>query len=238
MDIETQNSLKLAVLAMLGTLVFSLVAYAIMAMQLPVFLDESISLADYQPFLKILIAANIIQFVMQPVLLTFFINEAGELENFTKTGLIENAWKVNAIGVLIIIIGAGIMGWAMASMFPGWDLMTITDPSVFYGNAIKMMNWSMFVQSLGFGIPVFYFLLSKYLAKDEIPFSKKENLSDLVGIVYAVVSCIPAVILAISALSSPIAGIFGIISTFVGILWCIVLFMALMQRDLPDVPED
>ncbi|MFX0101150.1 MAG: hypothetical protein ACFFCS_16360 [Candidatus Hodarchaeota archaeon] len=237
MDIETQTSMRYAVIGAAISFGISLIAYCIMVTLLPHYLSGGdMYLADYSSFLRILIMANIIQFVMLPVLLTFFINDAGELENFTKTGLIENAWKVNVLGVFIILVGAGIMGWAMASMFPGWGI--VGDPNAVYGNAIKLMNASMLIQSLGFGMPVFYFLLSKYMARDEIPFTKMEIRADLIGIVFSVIMFVPAVIMTVSAIAFPIAGVFGIISTIVGIFWCMLLFIALKQRDLPDVPED
>ncbi|MHA1791237.1 MAG: hypothetical protein ACTSVI_01250 [Promethearchaeota archaeon] len=236
MDRETSIGMKLTVLGAGISFIISLIAYIKMSLLLPEQMAMSIALADYQSFLNILIAATIIQFVILPVLLTFFINDSGELENFTKQGLIEDAWIVNIIGVITMIVSGGIMGWAMSSLFVGWK--PIADPQSVYAPAIRLMNISWFIQVLGFGIPLFYFLLSKILAKKEIPFKKNETIADFIGLIFSILIIIPPALLIISNLNIGIAGLFGIMAVCIGVVWCLLYYVALDKRELPDIPED
>ncbi len=113
------------------------------------------------------------------------------------------------------------------------------------------MVWSLFIQRLGFSIPLFFFLLSKFLARqrpgevapegkriNRIPFKKSEIISDLFGIVFALqFPTVPAMLI-IDYRFTLYMGVGGIIASGLGFLWCIMYFIALGFRDLPDIPED
>ncbi|MHA1680669.1 MAG: hypothetical protein ACTSUE_06660 [Promethearchaeota archaeon] len=231
MDIETTKAMRLAILGTGASFTIMLVAYAKMVLAGP-----TSSYSDYESFFRFLIVSTMIEFVMLPVLLAFFVNDAGELENFTKTGIIEKAWLVNTIGVVVQIIAAVILGYALASMFAGFSFAG--DLGIIYGNAIRLMTVSMVIQSLGFAIPVFYFLLAKYTARKEIPFQKIENISDIIGIIFTITFSIPPTIILASGLATSTCGMFGIVSTVIGISWIATSFVSNLKRELPDIPED
>ncbi|MBD3185862.1 hypothetical protein GF325_03450 [Candidatus Bathyarchaeota archaeon] len=231
MDIETMKGMRLSILGTGASFIVSLIAYIMMASSGP-----ASSYSDYESFLRMLIVATMIQFVVLPVLLAFFVNDAGELENFTRTGLIEKAWLINTIGVIVQIAAAVLLGYAMASMFVGFS--ETPDPGIIYGNMINMMTTSQLIQSLGFSIPVFYFLLSKYMAREKIPFKKIEQISDIIGILFSVVMPLPSIIIFSSGLAVGICGMLGIISMIIGITWIATRFQSSLTRDLPDIPED
>ncbi|MHA1369745.1 MAG: hypothetical protein ACTSRA_08545 [Promethearchaeota archaeon] len=236
MDIETQRGM---IVALIGTcVIFTLCAitYIFMATLFPQELAHEVSYNSYGRFLKYLIASNIIKFVMLPVLLTFFINDAGELENFTRKGLIERAWLVNIIGVIIMIFSGVIMGLAMASFFTGWE--PVEDPASIVGPAIRQMNVASLIQAIGFGVPLLYFMISKIQSKDKIPFIKVERISDVFGLIFSMIFLIPHFLLTISIIHVGTAGILGCFSSAMGIVWCAVYAYAIHKRELPDVPED
>jgi hypothetical protein len=232
MDAETSKSMRLAMLATAASFVVSLVAYASMAAYSPIF-----TYADYDNFIRVLIVAMMIQFIVMPVLLTFFVNDSGELENFTRKGPLEKAWLVNSIGVLAMIIAGVLLGLAMAEFYTGWNAPV--DPGLVFGPALITMTWGMFVQSLGFGIPVFYFLISKMLAREAIPFKKDEQNSDKIGIIFAMLLILPPAALVMSPVfGTLVSGILGIVANAVGVTWMVLYFLAIKHRDLPDIPED
>jgi hypothetical protein len=231
MDIETQKSMKLAVVGAGIAFIISIFSNLIM-IATPVS-----SIPDYNGFLRIKIISMMIQFVILPVLLVFFVNDSGELENFTKKGLLEDAWKVNTIGVIVMIIAGALLGVSLASMFLGWDPIP-PDRAVIYGPAINLMCWAEFVQRLGFAIPVFYFLMAKSMAKDEIPFEDRELLSDKVGIVFSMLLPISSALLIIDKMITLAAGILGLATMCVGLVWVFLYLIALNKRDIPDIPED
>nr|MDO8113494.1 hypothetical protein [Candidatus Sigynarchaeota archaeon] len=231
MDEETQRSMRLAMIAVAASFGISLVSYILMAAN-PVG-----TYADYDKFIRIVIVSTVIQFVVLPVLLTFFVNDSGELENFTKKGPMETAWLVNAIGVLVLIIAGALLGYAFSLFYFGWN--PPSDPGSVLGTGLIIMTWSMFLQSLGFCVPVFYFMISKRLAKGVIPFKKNELLSDFIGLAFSVLLPIPAVILVISPVYGTVsASIFGIVASGIGIAWMVLYIIALKDRKLPDIPED
>ncbi|MBN2153956.1 MAG: hypothetical protein JW839_21040 [Candidatus Lokiarchaeota archaeon] len=231
MDEETSRSMRLAMLATAASFVVSLVAYAMMAAFSPIS-----TYADYDAFIRVLIVAMMIQFIVMPVLLTFFVNDAGELENFTREGPLEKAWLVNSIGVLAMIIAGALLGLALAEFYTGWSAI---DPGTVFGQALATMTWGMLLQAAGFGVPVFYFLYSKSLARSMIPFKKDELASDKIGIVLSIAMLLPpATLVAAPVFGTLVAGLLGIASNAIGVVWITAYFMAIRRRELPDVPED
>jgi len=222
--------MRLAMLATAASFVVSLVAYVMMAVFSPIS-----SYVGYANFIQILIVAMMIQFIVMPVLLTFFVNDAGELENFTKEGPMEKAWLVNTIGVLIMIAGGVFLGLGLAELFTGWTIPTGTA----FGIALTTMAWGMLLQAAGFGIPVFYFMYSKSLARTIIPFKKDELTSDKLGVVFSIaILGPPAVLVASPVFGTLVAGLIGIVANGIGIAWMALYFMAIKKRELPDIPED
>ncbi|MEX2681556.1 MAG: hypothetical protein Q6373_008145 [Candidatus Sigynarchaeota archaeon] len=230
MDEETSRSMQLAMLATAASFVVSLVAYAMMTIFSPIS-----SYIGYANFIQVLIVAMIIQFIVMPVLLTFFVNDAGELENFTKEGPMEKAWLVNAIGLLIMIAGGVFLGIGLAELFTGWTIPSGTA----FGIALTTMTWGMLLQAAGFGFPVFFFLYAKSLAKSIIPFKNDELASDKIGIVFSIAILGPPVVLVASPVfGTLVAGLIGIAANGIGVVWMLVYFMAIKRRELPDIPED
>jgi hypothetical protein len=232
MDKETSRSMRLAILATAASFVMSIIAYIRVLEFSPI-----TAYPQYDNFIRYLIVAMMVQFIVLPVLLAFFVNDSGELENFTKKGPMEKAWLVNSIGV-VIMIGAGVLfGLALADSYTGWTAPI--DPASLFGVAIIKMTWALFIQAAGFSIPVFYFLISKRLARDIIPFKKDELNSDIVGIFFSIVFLLPpATLVASPIFGTLVAGVLGIVASALGVVWALAYFLAIRKRDLPDVPED
>ncbi len=217
-------------LATAASFVVSLVAYVMMAAFSPIS-----SYVGYTNFIQVLIVAMMVQFIVMPVLLTFFVNDAGELENFTKEGPLEKAWLVNSVGVLIMIAGGVFLGLGLAELFTGWT----TPEGTAFGIALTTMAWGILLQAAGFGIPVFFFLYSKSLARSMIPFKKDELTSDKIGIIFSIAILGPAAVLVASPVfGTLVAGLIGIVANAIGVVWMLASFMAIKKRELPDIPED
>ncbi len=231
MDEETSRSMRLALLATAASLIMSIIAYIRVLAFSPIN-----TYANYASFIQYLIVAMMVQFIVLPVLLAFFVNDSGELENFTKKGPMESAWIVNTIGVVIMIVAGVVLGLAIADSFTGW---TYSDPGAVFGAVIAKMTWAMLIQAAGFSIPVFYFMFSKRLARDQIPFKKDELNSDALAIIFAIMFVFPPVILIASPVYGTIAaGLLGVIASGFGVLWAIAYAIAIRNRALPDIPED
>lgn len=223
--------MRLALLATAASLVMSIIAYIRVLAFSPIN-----TYANYENFIQYLIVAMMVQFIVLPVLLAFFVNDSGELENFTKKGPMETAWIVNTIGVVIMIVAGVVLGLAIADSFTGW---TYSDPGAVFGAVITKMTWAMFIQAAGFSIPVFYFMFSKRLARDVIPFKKDELNSDALAIIFSIMFVFPPVILIASPVYGTIAaGLLGVIASGFGVLWAITYAISIGKRALPDIPED
>jgi len=86
---------------------------------------------------------------------------------------------------------------------------------------------------------LFYFMISKRLAREVIPFKKNELISDIIGIVFSLLLPIAPAVLVVSPIYSTIlASIFGILAFGVGFVWMIAYYLAIKVRELPDIPED
>jgi hypothetical protein len=232
MDIETSRSMRLTMLATAASFVMSIIAYIRVLAFSPI-----TAYPEYDNFIRYLIVAMMVQFIVLPVLLAFFVNDSGELENFTKEGPMEKAWLVNTIGVVIMIVAGIILGLALADTYTGWN--PPADLGAVFGGAIIKMTWAMFIQALGFSVPVFYFLLSKRFAKGIIPFKKDELTSDALGIIFSIMFVFPPAMLVVSPVfGTTAAGMFGIFANVIGVAWTITYFLAIKKRQLPDIPED
>ncbi len=147
----------------------------------------------------------------------------------------EKAWLVNTIGVLIMIAGGVFLGLGLAELFTGWTMPEGTT----FGLALTTMVWGIFLQAAGFGIPVFFFLYSKGLARSIIPFKKDELMSDKIGIIFSIaILGPPAVLVASPVFGTLVAGLIGIVANGIGVAWMLAYFMAINRRELPDIPED
>ncbi len=232
MDEETSRSMRLALLATAASFVMSIIAYIRVLAFSPI-----TAYPQYDNFIRYIIVAMMVQFIVLPVLLAYFVNDSGELENFTKEGPMESAWIVNSIGVVIMIVAGVVLGLALADMYTGW--IAPIDPGAVFGGAVVKMTWAMFIQAAGFSIPMFYFMTSKRLAKHAIPFKKDELNSDALGILFSVMFIFPPALLVASPIfGTTAAGLFGIMASGFGVLWAISYFLAIGKRDLPDIPED
>lgn len=219
-------------LAAAASFVMSIVAYARLLAFSPIS-----SYPEYDNFIRYIIVAMMVQFIVLPVLLAFFVNDSGELENFTKEGPMESAWLVNTIGVVAMIVAGIVLGLALADMYTGWN--PPVDPGALFGGAIIKMTWAMFIQAAGFSMPVFYFLSSKRLAKGIIPFKKDELHCDALGIIFAIFFIFPpAVLIASPVFGTVAAGMLGVLANGIGVAWMVTYFFAIRKRELPDVPED
>ncbi len=224
--------MRFALLGTCASLMFSIIAYAIMGSFSPIS-----TYASWDQFLRPVIIATMIQFVVLPVILVFLVNDAGELENFTKEGLLEFAWLVNTVGVIVMIVAGAMLGYAFSLAFVGWS--PPPDPAAAFANSLKFMTWSMFIQNLGFAVPVFYFSFSKLLARKGIPFKPVEKIADILGMAFSALLPVASGLLAASPIYMTLqASAFGIIAMGIGCAWAVLYFFSLRGRELPDIPED
>lgn len=235
MDRETAIGMRVAMAGAIVSFIISMIAYGIMAAASPIS-----SYVDYDSFIRTIVMASVVQLVVLAVLLVFFLNDAGELENFTKAGLLERAWLVNTLGVITLVGAGALLGYALSAMFLTWEeWLALVDLAAVYGPVVRLLAWSIFIQQLGFALPVLYFLLAKRQARASIPFSALETRGDVLGIAFTVSLPVPGTLLVISCiLNTLLAGIAGIVSMALGIAWLVLHSLALKSRNLPDLPED